>query len=154
MQITQATSPEEMETARRLFEEYQAELGLSLCFQGFDQELAELPGKYAAPMGRLFLVLDNGEIAGCVALRALGEGTCEMKRLYLRAQFRGKGLARKLAEHLINDARTIGYQRMRLDTLPGKMEAAITLYRSLGFREIPPYYNNPVPGALFMELVL
>lgn len=150
----EATSPAEIEEARRLFLEYSAGLGISLCFQNFGQELAELPGAYAPPHGRLFLATKDDQVAGCVALRKLKEGVCEMKRLYVRPQFRGLGLGRALTLHLINAARSLNYDLMRLDTLPAQMGQAVQLYRFLGFREIEPYYDNPVEGALFMELSL
>jgi ribosomal protein S18 acetylase RimI-like enzyme len=154
MKFIQAESAAEIATARQLFEEYAAALGFNLCFQNFDKELAELPGKYAAPSGRLFLAVEGEQTAGCVALRELGENTCEMKRLYVRPDFRGTGLGRNLTEKLIETARELGYKQMRLDTIPGKMDSAIALYRSLGFQEIEPYYLNPVEGALFFELQL
>jgi GNAT superfamily N-acetyltransferase len=154
MRIVQAESPEDIEQARQLFEEYAAWLDLSLCFQNFDKELAALPGDYAPPIGRLLLAYIDDHLAGCVALRDRRDGTCEMKRLYLRPNARGKGYGRELAQAIIDEARQIGYQRMCLDTLPGRMDQALALYRSLGFKEIPPYYNNPVPGATFMELLL
>jgi putative acetyltransferase len=153
-EIIQAHSADRVAHARELFREYEAWLEVDLCFQNFDKELAELPGKYAPPDGRLLLAVENGKVAGCVALRKIGEGICEIKRLFLRPQFRGKGLGRQLAELIIAEAKQIGYQRMRLDTLPPKMNDAIALYRSLGFKEIEPYYDNPVPGAKFMELDL
>jgi ribosomal protein S18 acetylase RimI-like enzyme len=152
--ITRAESAEDVQHARTLFKEYEAWLQVDLCFQSFEKELVELPGKYAPPDGRLLLAMANGKIAGCVALRKIGDGTCEIKRLYLREEFRGLGLGRELAEAIISSAKEIGYERMRLDTLPPKMDDAIRLYRSLGFKEIEPYYNNPVPGAKFMELDL
>lgn len=152
--IVQAQSPENIDRARELFEEYAAGLGINLCFQNFERELAELPGEYVAPAGRLFLALEGDQVSGCVALRGLGDGVCEIKRLYVRPDFRGKGLGRELTEAVIDAARQIGYQRMRLDTLPGKMDRAIAMYRSLGFREIEAYYRNPVAGATFMELSL
>lgn len=154
MNIVQAQSPEDIDCARELFEEYASWLGINLCFQNFEKELAELPGNYVPPAGRLFLALDGDRVSGCVALRGLDESACEMKRLYVRPDFRGKGLGRELTQAAIDAARQIGYERMRLDTLPGKMDKAIAMYRSLGFREIEPYYHNPVAGATFMELSL
>ena len=144
MNFVQASSPEDIEQARELFEEYAAWLQIDLCFQSFDKELAGLPGQYAPPAGRLLLAIEDDQLVGCVALRKIGERTCEMKRLFLRSQFRGKGLGRKLAETIIAEARLIGYERMRLDTLPGRMDQAIKLYCALGFQEIPAYYHNPV----------
>ena len=154
MKLIQATSDEEIRQARQLFEEYAAWLDLNLCFQNFDKELAGLPGQYAPPSGRLFLANDNDQIAGCIALRQIGDGISEMKRLYVRPDFRSQGLGRRLTETLLREAREIGYRRVRLDTLPGKMDQAIVMYRALGFKNIEPYYNNPVAGAAFMELVL
>jgi len=154
IKLHKAESSEQIEQARQLFREYSAWLQIDLCFQGFEKELAELPGDYASPYGRLMLAYDNEELAGCVALRKIDEGVCEMKRLFLRDRFRGKGLGRSLIEAIINEEKQIGYQRMRLDTLPPKMDKAIALYDELGFKEIDPYYNNPVPGAMFMELRL
>jgi len=153
-EILRAQSPEDIEHARELFREYAAWLEIDLCFQNFEKELAELPGEYAPPNGRLFLAGRDTGIAGCVALRKIGEGICEIKRLFVRPEFRGQGLGRQLAEAMIQEARQLGYARMRLDTLPPKMNDAIGLYQSLGFVEIEPYYNNPVPGAKFMELSL
>jgi len=154
MRFIQATSSQEIDQARALFREYSSWIEIDLCFQNFDQEIARLPGDYAPESGRLLLAFVNQQVAGCVALRRLDEETCEMKRLYLKREFQGRGLGRSLAEKIIVDARSIGYRRMRLDTLPGRMDKAISLYRSLGFKEIPPYYNNPVAGAVFMELRL
>ena len=153
MQIIGATALPDIERARSLFREYETSLGVDLCFQGFEQELAGLPGAYARPSGRLLLAVDDGRPAGCIALRPLGADGCEMKRLYVRPEFRGRRVGRLLAERLLAEARAIGYARMRLDTLPS-MKEAIPLYRSLGFAEIAPYYANPVPGALFMERAL
>ena len=153
MQIIGATALPDIERARSLFREYETSLGVDLCFQGFEQELAGLPGAYARPSGRLLLAVDDGRPAGCIALRPLGADGCEMKRLYVRPEFRGRRVGRLLAERLLAEARAIGYARLRLDTLPS-MKEAIPLYRSLGFAEIAPYYANPVPGALFMELAL
>jgi putative acetyltransferase len=154
LNFVQVHTAEEIEIARALFEEYEAWLGISLCFQNFEAELAGLPGDYRPPGGRLLLAFLDRQLAGCIALRSLGEGACEMKRRYLKSEFRGKGLGRELAEKIINEAREIGYKRLRLDTLPPKMDKAIALYRTLGFKEISPYYSNPVKGALFMELEL
>jgi len=153
-EIVPAFSDAQIIQARELFKEYAAWLEIDLCFQNFDKELAGLPGDYAAPDGRLLLAYDDAQLAGCIALRKLSDGVCEMKRLFVREQFRGKGLGRALTERIIREAKRIGYERMRLDTLPPKMNDAIALYRSLGFREIEPYYNNPVPGAIFLELEL
>jgi len=154
MELIEAQTPAEIELARRLFREYSASLEIDLCFQNFEKELAELPGDYAAPSGRLLFAYHNGALAGCIALRKIGEGICEMKRLFVRDQFRGKGLGRSLIDAIISEAKLIGYQRMRLDTLPPKMNDAIALYRSYGFKEISAYYDNPVPDAIFMELDL
>jgi len=140
--------------ARELFLEYAQSLGFSLCFQNFDGELAALPGDYAPPAGRLLLAEYEGQVVGCVALHKLDSCICEMKRLYLRPQSRGKGIGRALAERIIAEARPIGYQRMRLDTVEPVMKDAVEMYRKLGFREIAPYCTNPIAGALYMELQL
>ena len=153
MEIAQAVTPEQIVEARTLFREYERSLGIDLCFQGFEQELAGLPGAYAPPRGRLLLAVDGGAPAGCVALRPLDDAVCEMKRLYVRPPYRGRRAGRRLAERVIVDAQAIGYPRMRLDTLPS-MKEALALYRALGFVEIAPYYANPVPGARFLELDL
>ena len=152
--IIQAESPEQIEETRRLFREYEAWLGVDLCFQSFEAELADLPGKYASPTGRLFLALVDEKIAGCIALRKLDEETCEMKRLFVRENFRKFGLGRKLIEKIIAEAKYVGYKRMRLDTLPDKMPKAVELYRSYGFQEVAPYYENPHKETLFMEKIL
>jgi putative acetyltransferase len=152
--FAQAESPAQIAQARGLFLEYAQSLGFSLCFQNFDQELAALPGDYAPPGGRLLLAEYKDQLAGCVALHKLEPGSCEMKRLYLRAQFRGKGLGRALAERVIAEARQIGYQRMRLDTVGPVMKDAVAMYRKLGFQEIAPYRSNPIAGAMYMELEL
>src|SRR5438132_10021630 len=134
-----------LEEIRTLFLEYAGSLNFELCFQSFDQELLELPGKYAMPSGRLVLCRMNGKTAGCIALKPLEPGVCEMKRLYVRPEFRGKKLGLKLAKHIVDEARAIGYSSMRLDTIRGYMDNAIALYTSLGFKQIPPYYENPIP---------
>ena len=151
--LVQVETSEQIEEVRRLLREYEASLNVSLCFQGFEKELAELPGDYAPPRGRLLLAFDDGQPAGCVALRGLDDETCEMKRLYLRPGFRGRGAGRRLAAAVIEDARKLGYIRMRLDTLAAMREAK-ALYESLGFKRIEPYYRNPHPGTEFMELDL
>jgi len=153
LKFVQAESVEEINQARELFLEYSAALGIDLCFQNFDEELASLPGEYAPPDGRLLLALEEALVAGCVALRKIDANTCEMKRLYVRPAFRGTGSGKSLALAIIDDARRIGYTRMRLDTLPS-MRQAITLYRSLGFKPTEAYRHNPVEGAMFMELDL
>jgi ribosomal protein S18 acetylase RimI-like enzyme len=143
----------DLDCVHALFEEYAASLGIDLGFQGFAAELTGLPGEYAPPRGCLLLARWQGEVAGCVALRALDEVTAEMKRLYVRRQLRGHGIARSLVNHVIGVARSGRYARMRLDTLPW-MTAAMRLYESVGFRRIAPYRENPVEGAVFMELTL
>ena len=153
--IFQAETVEHIAVARELMQEYAAALGVSLCFQNFDEELAGLPGKYAPPAGRLLLAEHEGRTAGVIALRPVDEkGVCEMKRLFVRPAFRGLALGRILVERLIAEARQIGYRRMRLDTMQGRMDHAIELYRRLGFREIPAYYSSPVKETLFLELDL
>jgi putative acetyltransferase len=149
-----AESPRQIALARELFLEYGNSLGFNLCFQSFEEELAGLPGDYAPPDGRLLLAEYDGALAGCVALHKLEPHVCEMKRLYLRPQFRGKGAGRALAETIIWEARAIGYRRMRLDTVEPVMQAAVTMYRRLGFTEIAAYRPNPIPGAMYMELEL
>ena len=149
-----ASSPAQIAQTRELFLEYAASLGFSLCFQNFDAELAGLPGDYAPPEGRLLLTEWEGQLAGCGALHKLEADICEMKRLYLRPQFRGKGLGRTMAERLIAEAREMGYRRMRLDTVGPVMKDAVAMYRRLGFKEIAPYRENPMAGTLYMELEL
>ena len=139
--------------AHALFLEYARSLDVSLSFQGFDRELATLPGAYAPPHGRLLLARQGAEVAGCVALRPLEADRCEMKRLYLRPPFRGQGIGRDLAEATIAEARAIGYRSICLDTL-ASMDAARAMYASLGFRAIPAYYDNPLPGVLYAALDL
>jgi putative acetyltransferase len=154
IQLIAASLPEHFEQARELFLEYAKSLGFSLCFQGFDKELAGLPGAYAAPAGRLLLARCGGELAGCIALRPLEPGICEMKRLYARPKFRGKGIGRALVDRILEEARQIGYHRMRLDTVASTMQDAIALYRKRGFQPIPPYCPNPQADVLYMELEL
>jgi putative acetyltransferase len=139
----------DLDEIRTLFREYAASLPFALDFQDFDRELAELPGAYAPPHGALLLARG----AGCVGLRPIDETTCELKRLYVRPSARGSGLGRRLAEAVVAEARRLGYEEMRLDTVPG-MDSAQSLYERLGFREIPPYRPNPIPGARFLELQL
>ena len=152
--IRQAESVEDLQLVRGLFTEYETAIGVSLCFQSFEEELANLPGKYAPPSGRLFLAFIGELSVGCIALRKQTDAICEMKRLFVRQAARGKQVGRKLVETIINEACDIGYQRMRLDTMPGKMDKAIAMYRSVGFEEIPPYYDTPVGDTIFMELKL
>lgn len=154
LEFVQAESPAQINEARQLFTEYAGWLGLNLCFQNFEKELAELPGDYAPPTGRLVFALWDGQLAGCVCLRKLDDETCEMKRLFVRPGFQGRRIGRALTEMIIEEARRLGYTRMRLDTLPVKMARALAVYRSFGFKEIAPYYHNPVEDALFMELDL
>ena len=148
LRVSQPGPP--LDEVRGLFFEYARELGFSLCFQGFDAELAQLPGAYAPPRGALLLA----PARGCVALRPLDATTAEMKRLYVRPEGRGRKLGLALAQAAIDEARALGYARMVLDTVAGTMDKAIALYRALGFREIAPYYQNPIPGALYLELQL
>ena len=151
--IEPATSAD-TDAVRALLLEYAEALGVDLCFQGFDRELAGLPGEYAPPRGSLLVARDeHGDAVGCVALRPLSDDACEMKRLYVRPAVRGSGLGRELALAVVEEARGLGYARMRLDTLPS-MSAAARLYESLGFVDIEPYYENPVPGARYLELEL
>lgn len=153
--IVQAETREHIDTARKLMIEYANSLGFELCFQSFDEEMRALPGKYAPPSGRILLAFWEQRPAAVVALRPLEEpGVCEMKRLYVRPEFRGHSLGRKLAEALIAEAASMGYRRMRLDTIPEKMDQAILLYRKLGFIQVPAYYQTPVKETLFMELAL
>ena len=152
--IVPVESPKQISQAKELFLEYAQSLGFSLCFQNFDKELAELPGDYRPPDGRLLLAEIDGELAACVALHKIEDKICEMKRLYLRPQYRGRGLGRVLAETIITEARKIGYHRMRLDTVEPVMKDAVGMYRKLGFREIEPYRANPMAGTLYMELQL
>lgn len=151
LKIIQAETSQQIEQVRKLFREYESWFGLKLCFQNFDEEVAELPGKYALPDGRLFLAFYEDEIAGCIALRKLENEICEMKRLFVRENFRGHKIGFALIEKLIEEAKEIGYKKMRLDTFPSKMGKAVKLYESYGFREIAPYYHNPYGETLFLE---
>ena len=150
--IRDAIDEADLATARALFREYADLLGVDLGFQGFEAELASLPGDYAPPRGRLLLAFEDGETAGCIALRPLGLA-CEMKRLFVRPGFRGRGVGRRLVDAVLRAARDCGYPAMRLDTLPSMTEAH-ALYLRLGFREIAPYRHNPVPGTRYLELPL
>ncbi|CAN5315810.1 N-acetyltransferase [soil metagenome] len=152
--IIQAETTEHIDSARELFREYEAWLGMDLCFQGFEAELAALPGKYAMPDGRLCLAYSDDKLAGCIALRKIEDTVCEMKRLFVRDGFRGERIGVQLIERVIADARLIGYERIRLDTYPPQMGKAVSLYESHRFSPIPPYYDNPHSDVLFMELAL
>jgi ribosomal protein S18 acetylase RimI-like enzyme len=151
--IAPAETPAEIEEIRALFREYAQSLGVDLAFQGFEDELASLPGAYAPPAGLLLLARAGATVVGGVGLRPLAPGICEMKRLYVRPAHRALKAGRALAEAVIAEARMIGYRAMRLDTLPG-MAAAQALYAALGFEDIPPYYENPIPGTRYCELDL
>jgi ribosomal protein S18 acetylase RimI-like enzyme len=157
IELVEADSPARVDSAREVFREYAAQLGVDLCFQGFDAELAGLPGDYAAPGGTLLLAYVDGALAGCGAFRPLPEAdypnACEMKRLFVRPAFRRFGLGRQLAQALMEHAAQAGYSTMLLDTLDD-MEAARGLYEALGFVEIPPYYYNPIPGAHYLKVEL
>jgi putative acetyltransferase len=148
------------EAVKALFIEYGESLGFSLAYQGFESELAELPGRYAPPHGALLLARADGVAAGVVGVRQLAAEVCEMKRLYVRPTYRplrtggGLSIGRALAFAIVAEARALGYRRLRLDTIAGRMDAAIRLYESMGFREISPYYPSRVPGTLYLELML
>ena len=151
IEILEAETSVQIEETRNLFREYERWFGLDLCFQGFDEEVANLPGKYSKPEGRIFLAYLDEELAGCIALKNLGDGICEMKRLFVREEFRGKGIGVSLIERLLSKAEQIGYRKIRLDTNPPKMGKAVKLYESYVFREISPYYHNLSVETLFME---
>ena len=153
IEFIQVESDEHLDCIRELFKEYEKSLGFDLDFQDFEMELAELPGEYAAPDGCLLLAFYENEVAGCAGLRKLEQGICEMKRMYVRSNFRGKGIGRVMSVRIIEIARAIGYKHMRLDTID-TMKEAIALYRSLGFAETEPYRYNPIKGASYMELFL
>jgi len=153
MNIVRAETPEQIGIVRELFREYERFLDVDLCFQDFEKELAELPGKYAPPSGALFLAMEGSNVAGCVALRKIGEGICEMKRLYVRPEYRGRQIGIHLAEAIVDEAKKLGYAVMRLDTLQ-RLGAAMTIYESLGFKQTDAYYDNPLPGVVYWELDL
>ena len=153
MKIVFVKNKQEIATVHRLFREYENFLDVDLCFQQFEKELASLPGKYALPDGALFLAMDQDTAAGCVGLRKTDTGICEMKRLFVKPGYRGKGVGRMLAEKSIHEAKKLGYKKMRLDTMDW-LKKAVRLYESLGFQQIPPYYHNPISGAAFWELNL
>jgi len=148
VEIFRAQTADQIETVRTLFREYEKFLAVDLCFQDFENELASLPGKYAPPEGALLLAMDADRAAGCVAVRKTSDGICEMKRLFVRPEFRGRGLGRLLGTQIIKEAQALGYSRMQLDTLD-RLKEAVQLYRSLGFVEIPAYYSNPLAGVLY-----
>ena len=151
--IIQAATKESIENAKTLIREYAESLEFDLGFQGFDQEMDDFPGEYAAPTGRLYIAMDHNQPVGCVALRDLGEGICEMKRLYVIPSYRGRHIGGALAKTVIKVAGELGYEWVRLDTIPS-MKQANVLYKALGFREITPYRFNPIEGATFFELNL
>jgi ribosomal protein S18 acetylase RimI-like enzyme len=153
IKIVPATTPSQFQTLRDLFREYEAFLQVDLCFQHFEDELANLPGRYAPPQGALLLATAAGQAAGCVAMRPLDTGVCEMKRLYVRPAYLGQGIGKKLALGIIERAGEAGYSQMRLDTL-AKLGPALSLYAALGFQKCPPYYANPLAGVIYMERAL
>ena len=154
IQLIRPDSPEQLDATRQIFTEYAQQLGIDLCFQNFEAELASLPGEYGEPGGALLLALVDGEVAGCCGLRALDStdypDAAEMKRLYVRKPFRRFGLGRELAQATLDVARMAGYRSVLLDTLDD-MESARALYAELGFTDIPPYYHNPIPGAHYLK---
>ena len=153
MDVKKVETAAELEEVRALFREYEEFLAVDLCFQGFAEELAALPGKYARPAGELLIAYDERTAVGCVALRRLDNGVCEMKRLFVKPQARGTGLGGRLAREIISVARERGYSLMRLDTLD-RLEGAMVIYEKLGFRRCAPYYENPLPGVVYWELDL
>ena len=154
LEIIHAKTEQEVQIAKMLFEEYAEWLGMDLEFQNFQEELDNMPGKYARPSGGLIIAKYDGDIVGCAAVRKLEDGVCEMKRLFVRDQFRGKGIGKALAVRIIEDARKIGYKKMRLDTDGQKMFKAMAIYRTLGFKEIEAYYHNSYDGVVYLELEL
>lgn len=154
-EIVEATSKEAIEQIRILFTEYRAELAVEPCFRSFDAEIANLPGSYAAPRGKLLLAKVVGQPVGCIGLRPFPiEGSCEMKRLYVRPPFRGDKIGRELAERIVQEARGCGYRSMRLDSHPPSMAAAVKMYRRMGFVEVSPDPLEPIDGLIYMELSL
>lgn len=153
MKIIEASSTEHIDIARRLFREYQVFLGEDLCFQGFEEELASLPGKYADPTGSILIAEHNDDFVGCVAVRPLEGETCEMKRLYVKPEAQGMRAGEKLAELIIEKASELGYKKMQLDTLQ-RLDKALSLYKKLGFKRISPYYGNPLDEVIYLELEL
>ncbi len=153
IRLKYATSNNELKIAADLFREYQQFLGEDLCFQGFEAELASLPGKYAEPHGAILLAFDGDTPVGCVAVRPIDKLCCEMKRLYVKPQTQRTGTGKKLAKAIIAKAKSLGYQKMQLDTLQ-RLSAALHLYNSLGFQAVEPYYANPLDEVVYMELDL
>ena len=154
IEILPVNTPELTEETKRLFREYEKWLNVSLCFQGFEEEVNTLPGKYSPPEGRLYIVKYDSKYSGCIALRKIEDGICEMKRLFLKEGLRGKGIGNTLVTKIINDAKAIGYKTMRLDTIKEKMPKAVEIYTKHGFVETEQYYHNPNPHTLFLELDL
>lgn len=153
VQIREATTTSLISSARELIREYSASLGIDLSFQNFEREMAEFPAHYSRPDGRVLVAVEGGEAVGVVGLRRLSSETCELKRMYVRPELRGRGIGRMLAKRALKEARAIGYVRMRLDTL-SRLKQAVSLYDSLGFEEIAPYRVNPNKGVIYMELDL
>lgn len=153
MNIRIISAVSELDEIRQLFKEYANSLGIDLCFQDFDKELIDLPGKYSEPYGRLYMALINDKVAGCIALRPIDDHSSELKRLYIRNGYRGLGISKRLIQKVIDDAIDIGYQSILLDTLD-TMKPAINLYKSFGFQEIDAYYANPIQGATYFKLDL
>lgn len=154
MRIVEAVTRQDIAAAKTLCLEYATGLDFDLCFQGFEAEMVAFPDRYAPPTGALLLACRKGAAAGSVALRGIGGGICEMKRLYVRPAARGRGIGGALARRIVTTGRALGYHAMRLDTVAGLQDAALTLYRRIGFREIAPYCPNPIPGAVYLELAL